>query len=428
MIFGKLLNGVSSRLSPYAPPSGKSESEAIINDILSTASEDSPSAIVSEISGLSHEAGIAMDIEQYAASFLEYAPVTVFISDFSGVFLYGNAMAEKMTGYHRYELIGRSFLNVSLIHSDSLPKVAQLLVLSRLGRSTGPDEIKLVKKEGSSIWVELRTTPFKLDGRQVTLGFVQDISDRKTAEEVLRREKEKASSYFDIADVILLVVDADARVTGINRKGCALLGYDKDELIGKNWFKTCLPVEFREEMSDVHRKLMAGEVEAVEYHENPVVTKNGQIKTIAWHNSVVKDDAGNIVGALCSGEDITERKYLEEQLFRLSTAISFSNDCIVITDASAMIIDVNRKAQEMYGAQHKEDMLGKHILELIVQEDRSKVNFDVFEIMEKGYQDSQVYNMISLNGASYPVRMSTSLIMSSDNTPMGMVRIYNRVR
>jgi PAS domain S-box-containing protein len=172
---------------------------------------------------------------------------------------------------------------------------------------------------------------------------------------------------------------------------------------------------------------MAGEVEGVEYHENPVVTKNGQIKMIAWHNSVLKDDNGNIIGALCSGEDITDRKSLEEQLFRLSSAISVSNDCIVITDANAMIIDVNRKALEMYGAEKKEDMLGKHILELIVKEDRSKVNFDVFEIMDKGYQDSQVYNMVSLQGKPYAVKMSTSLIMSADSTPMGMVRIYNKV-
>jgi len=427
MKINKLLNGVSSRLSLRAPSLHDPAIEDIVNDIMASASGSRSAVVVSDVVTPPDESRIGLDIDKYAGSFLEHAPVTVFVSDFSGVFHYANAMAWKMTGYKSWEIIGRSFLDISLVHKDHLAKIAQLLVLSRLGRPTGPDEIKLNKKDGSIIWIELRTSPFKLEGRQMTLGFVQDISDRKAAEEKLRKENEEATSYFDIADVILLAIDAHARITGINRKGCDLLGYSRDELIGKNWFSTCLPADCREETSIVHRKIMAGEIEAVEYHENPVVTENGQVRTIAWHNSVLKDDGGNIIGALCSGEDVTERKSLEEQLFRLSTAVSFSHDCIVITDADAMIIDVNRKALEMYGAEKKEDMLGKHILELIAGEDRSKVNFDVFEIMEKGYQDSQVYNMVSLWGKPYAVKMSTSLIMSADSTPMGMVRIYNQV-
>ena len=421
-----LLNGMTSRLSLKAPFSPEQGNEAIINDIMADVSRDSV-AVGIDIAAQRNENRIGLDANECAWTLLENAPVTVFVSDFSGVFHYANAMAWKMTGYNPEEIIGKSFLNISLVHKDHLAKVAQLLVLSRLGRPTGPDEIRLNKKDGSVIWVELRTAPFKLEGKPMTLGFVQDISDRKNAEEILQKEKDKASGYFDIAGVIMVVIDAGAQVTRINKKGCDLLGYGRDELIGKNWFRTCLPEEFRDETNNVYRKLMAGEIEAVEYYENPVVTKGGHVKTIAWHNTVLKDEDGSIVGTLSSGEDITDRKALEEQLFRLSSAISFSRDCIVITDANAIIIDVNQQALSMYGADDKEAMIGKHILELIVQEDRSKVNFDVFEIIEKGYQDSQVYNMLPLHGEPCTVKMSTSLIMSADNTPLGMVRIYNKV-
>jgi PAS domain S-box-containing protein len=426
MIFDRLLNGVSSRLSLNTLPSDGSESETIINDILASA-PGAPSAVaVSDFPAPSDKALVALDVDKYAASFLEYAPVTVFICDASGVFLYGNAMVEQMTGYSREDMIGKNFLNGTIVHADYLTQAAQLLVRSRFGRSTGPDEIKLVRKDGSSIWVELRTTPFNLDGRQMSLGFVQDISDRKTAEEVLRKEKEKAASYFDIAGVIMLVIDADARVTGINKKGCDLLGYDRDELIGKNWFMTCLPEELRERVNAKYRELIKGKVEWDDYHENLVLTRNGRVRNIGWRSTVLKDEYGKIVGMLSSGEDITERKLLEEQLFRLSSAISFSHDCIIITDANAVIIDVNSQAMALYGVAEKEEMVGRHILEFVAKEDRSRVNLDVSEILEKGYQESRVYNMVSVNGESYPVRMSTSLIMSADSTPMGMVRIYNK--
>ncbi|GAI47715.1 unnamed protein product, partial [marine sediment metagenome] len=52
---------------------------------------------------------------------------------------------------------------------------------------------------------------------------------------------------------------------------------------------------------------MAGKIKPVEYFENPVVTRNGEERLIAWHNAVLKDEEGNIIATLSSGEDITER-------------------------------------------------------------------------------------------------------------------------
>src|SRR4030066_1993377 len=70
---------------------------------------------------------------------------------------------------------------------------------------------------------------------------------------------------------------------------------------------------------------MAGEIEPVEYFENPVLTKGGKERFIAWHNIVMKDEAGNIIGTLSSGEDITERKCTEEQIVRQRTELQTRN-------------------------------------------------------------------------------------------------------
>lgn len=59
---------------------------------------------------------------------------------------------------------------------------------------------------------------------------------------------------------------------------------------------------------------MAGEIEPIEYYENPVSTKNGEERIIALHNTILTDDEGKISGTLSSGEDITERKRAEEVL------------------------------------------------------------------------------------------------------------------
>ena len=123
-----------------------------------------------------------------------------------------------------------------------------------------------------------------------------------------------AQQYLDIAEVMLLALDAEGRIVLINRKGRAILGYEEGELIGRSWFNTCLPAPVREKTRSVFRRLMQGEIGPVEYHENPVLTRSGEVRTVAWHNALLTDDAGSATGTLSSGQDITDRKRLEEQL------------------------------------------------------------------------------------------------------------------
>ena len=140
--------------------------------------------------------------------------------------------------------------------------------------------------------------------------------ERKRAEEALREERDRAQGYLDVAEVMLLVVDADERVALVNRKGCQTLRYEEEEILGQNWFDRFVPERLRDEVRGVFRRLMAGDVEPVEHHENPVVTKGGEERIIAWHNALLTDEAGNVTGTLSSAEDITERKQAEEQLRR----------------------------------------------------------------------------------------------------------------
>ena len=92
------------------------------------------------------------------------------------------------------------------------------------------------------------------------------------------------------------------------------MGYKEEEIIGKNWFDNFLPETERDRVKAGFNDLMSGNIEQTEYFENPVVTRNGDIRLIAWHNTVLKDDEGLIIGTLSSGEDITERRQAEEAL------------------------------------------------------------------------------------------------------------------
>ncbi len=141
-----------------------------------------------------------------------------------------------------------------------------------------------------------------------------EISEHKKAEQSLQKEKEKLQKYLDISAVMVVMLDTDQKVSLINKKGCDILGFDAEEIIGSNWFDNFLPERLRDEVKIVFNKLMAGKIESVEYYENKVLTKNGEERLIAWYNTVFRDKEGNITNTLGAGVDITDSRNAEMQI------------------------------------------------------------------------------------------------------------------
>jgi len=152
--------------------------------------------------------------------------------------------------------------------------------------------------------------------RQIStnLELADDYAERKRAEEEIKRGKERAEEYLNTAGVMLAAVNADENITMINKKGCEILEYQEEELIGSNWFDLLVPKRIRGEIREVFCKLMAGDIKPVEYYEDPLLTKSKEERFILFHNTVIRGSKGQITGVLFSGEDITERKRTEEIL------------------------------------------------------------------------------------------------------------------
>lgn len=144
--------------------------------------------------------------------------------------------------------------------------------------------------------------------------LLREVAQRKEVEAQLRAQRSQAQVYLDIADVMLVALDVNGDIKLINRKGCQILGYEEPEIINRNWFELCIAEDIRKEIVDVFEDLMAGNIEAVEHYENTVVTRPGQQKMIAFHNTIIRDTDGRITGVLFSGEDITMRNQAEQAL------------------------------------------------------------------------------------------------------------------
>ncbi|MBN1577277.1 MAG: PAS domain S-box protein [Chitinispirillaceae bacterium] len=208
---------------------------------------------------------------------------------------------------------------------------------------------------GDGKWVKARVVPILQDDKvHRVLILSTDITERKKAMEELIWARHRSQRYLDTVEAIIVVLDAQGQITLINRKGCRLLGYEEAELIGELWFETCLPAPLgMETVYPVFQKLISGEMASLEYFENPVITRQGTIRHIAWHNSLLRDDAGNITGVLSAGEDITERRKAEADLVdekeRLLVTIRSIGDAVIATDTRGMIVLMNKVAESLTG-------------------------------------------------------------------------------
>lgn len=218
--------------------------------------------------------------------------------------------------------------------------------------------------------------------------LVREVTHRQLVESDLREEKERAQRYLDTVQSIMVALDKDGNVTMINRAGCALLGFEEGELLGHNWFATCLPQP--EDMATVYpmfQRIMAGDLEPAEYFENAIRCKDGRERLCAWHNAYFRDANGNIVGTLSSGEDITERKRAETDMFaaqsELSATLDALPDLLFELDLDGCFHDYRASRPELLAAP-PEAFLGKTLHDVLPLEAADEVMSALREAHETG--------------------------------------------
>jgi len=242
---------------------------------------------------------------------------------------------------------------------------------------------------------------------QVLARRIRSAVDKKRAENKVIHERDWAQRYLDVAAVMMVILDTEGRVSLLNQKGCEILGVSQEEALGKNWFDSFLLSPNVEEVKGVFRELMEGSIEPVRFYENPVVSSSGEERIIAWNNSLLLDDKGNIIGILSSGSDITEQRRTEEKFRAL---LEESRDAIFVLDHEKYLYG-NSKAAELLGLSDPSELIGRDAFEFVAPEEREKVREMTFrrqrgEIVPNRYE----FTLVNMKGKRIPVEVNVSLI------------------
>lgn len=211
-----------------------------------------------------------------------------------------------------------------------------------------------------------------------------DMTERKRAEGALRESKETAERYLNVAAEIIISLNKEGTITMLNDSGHGILGYENCELIGENWFDTCLPERMREDVRTVFGKLMKEDIEEAKTYENEILTKDGRERIIKWHNTLLYDKAGDLSGILCSGEDITERKRAElaviESENKLSSHLQNTPVAAIEWNLDFEVESWNLAAEKIFRFKSDEAM-GKHAVELMVPDSAREHVDDIWEAL-----------------------------------------------
>ena len=279
-----------------------------------------------------------VEVQERYRSLYDHVLSMVYIQDMEGNIIDANPTALRLMGYGREEAIGLNIMD--LIAPEQVPLAFAIVQeIVRTGIQKQFVEFQLRRKDGEYIDIEIIGSLLRHDGKPYAIqGMGRDITEKKRALKELQQERDRAQKYVDLAGFIFLAFDEGARIILLNKQGCQTVGL-ADPPIGRNWLDF-VPERIHPEMREVIRQLNSGESEAVKYFEKPIRTVSGKERLIAWHNTVLRDDTGKIVGTLSSGEDITESRMTMEAIIETNKKLNLLAG-ITLHDVQNQIILLN---------------------------------------------------------------------------------------
>jgi PAS domain S-box-containing protein len=299
-----------------------------------------------------------------------------------GKLLWVNPAVSRMSGYSVEECLSMPDYPLQLVLEEDREMFAGYLHEARAGVAANDQEFRIQHKEGHVIPAAISWQP-AFDSEARNFGFrtsVRNIADRKRAEEALKenelrlevrvrertaeladtnlklqeeiqhraeaenqieRERDFAERLVETAPAIVLLLDTDGNVVRFNPYMNRISGYTLSEVLGKSWVEIFLPERHRHAFRALFVRAIADT--PVRGHINPIVTKDGQEREIEWYDTTLKDPEGNIIGLLCVGQDITERKSAEHDARRLRAELAHVNRVVTMGElATGLAHEINQ--------------------------------------------------------------------------------------
>ena len=288
---------------------------------------------------------------------LEQAAVGVTKTEIAtGKYVFVNQRFADIVGYTREELLKMSFHDIT--HPADLAtdlSNEQLLIAGTLHEYAM--EKRYIRKDGTAIWVRRTVSPLELPGEtpRYLIGIIEDITERKKAEEALRESEEKFRDVFELSPLGKSITGIDGTLH-VNRAFADMLGYSQEELETANWRDLTHPDDLQKS-AELVASLLSGKADQMSM-EKRYIHKSGQIVWTEVITFLARDSSGKPKFFLTSVQDITQRRQAEEKLRkseeRYSLINNASRDSIYSYDTLGRFTSANRSLCELLKLEESE--------------------------------------------------------------------------
>jgi PAS domain S-box-containing protein len=293
--------------------------------------------------------------EEHFRLLTENASDVVFMMSLPGMdFEYISPASERLFGYTPDEFLREPALAREMIHPDSREYIMQLLKRFSNGEVTPDIEYRIVHRSGALCWMHQRNTPvYSRSGQRIMVGVqgvVTDITERKRVEAELEEERIRLRTLVQTMPELVFLKDCDGVYLGCNPQFERYFGARERDVIGKTDYDF-LEKELADFFRQKDREAMAagGPSTNEEWITYP---DNGERRLMETIKTPILDDAGNLVGVMGIGRDITARKQVEDELrFKnalLTTENEVSIEGLLVVDDEARIMSHNRRFCELW--------------------------------------------------------------------------------
>ena len=224
-------------------------------------------------------------------------------------------------------------LTVPILADD---RVVAVLGVANKGDDYGTQDVETLQLIGGELW--------------------RILCSRRT-ERSLAESERRLREMLETVDLVAVILDRQGRVVFINDYWASITGWSVAEALGADWFARFLPEGSGGVSAAFNEATASGELPP--HIENEILARDGSRRRIAWSNTLSRDAAGEIVGAISLGEDVTEKRRSEDALAasweRFYSIVNTISEAIFLHDAATgRIVDVNDAATAIFGFSREE--------------------------------------------------------------------------
>jgi PAS domain S-box-containing protein len=359
--------------------------------------------------------------ERFRSSFRD-AAIGMALVGTDGRWLQVNRSLCQMLGYSEEELLGKTFQGIT--HPDDLD--ADLDHVRRM--LTGEIETYQMQKrylhaDGRVVWILLSVSMVH-DEEGEPLFFIaqiQDITERKGAEEKIREAEERYRTLVERIPAIVYVQEPGdpSRTTYLSPQHEAILGYSPEECMTdpNHWVKITHPDDREWVLEEDRRTNETGEPFRAEYRQ---FTRDGRTVWLRDEASLVRDREGTALYWLGVQLDITERRQAEERLRFQARLLDEVGEAAIAVDLHGYIEYWNKAAQEIYGWSAQE-VVGQRLREIISLEDQ--LADELFSWLKEGRSWSGEVTVKRKDGTAFPAMVTNTPVYDERGNPVGIVGV-----